>query len=37
MSTGVCAVQHIRRMRGGSQSHLLRASDENYYVTKFQN
>ena len=37
MSTGVCAVQHIRRMRGGSQSHLLRASDGNYYVTKFQN
>jgi hypothetical protein len=30
------AVQHIRRMRGGSQAHLLRASDENYYVTKFQ-
>ena len=31
------AVQHIRRMRGGSQSHLLRASDNGYYVTKFQN
>jgi hypothetical protein len=24
-------------MRGGSQSHLLRASDDNYYVVKFQN
>ena len=31
------AVQQIRRMRGGSQAHLLRASDGNYYVTKFQN
>lgn len=37
MSTGISAVQHIRRMRGGSQSHLLWASDGNYYVTKFQN
>lgn len=31
------AVQHIRRMRGGSQAHLLRASDDAYYVVKFQN
>lgn len=31
------AVQHIRRMRGGSQAHLIRASDNNFYVTKFQN
>jgi hypothetical protein len=31
------AVQQIRRMRGGSQSHLMRASDGKYYVTKFQN
>lgn len=31
------AVQHIRRMRGGSQSHLLRADDRNLYITKFQN
>ncbi len=31
------AVQHIRKMRGGAQAHLLRASDNNYYVTKFQN
>jgi hypothetical protein len=30
------AVQHIRRMRGGSQSHLVRGSDGNYYVTKLQ-
>lgn len=31
------AVQHIRKMRGGSQAHLIRASDNNLYVTKFQN
>ena len=37
MNTGLYAVQHIRRMRGGSQAHLLRASDGAYYVTKFQN
>lgn len=37
MSTGLHAVQHIRKMRGGSQAHLLRASDGGFYVTKFQN
>jgi hypothetical protein len=31
------AVEHIRRMRGGSQPHLMRCSDGNYYVVKFQN
>jgi len=31
------AFEHINRMRGGSQSHLMRCSDENYYVVKFQN
>lgn len=31
------AVEHIRRMRGGSQSHLMRCSDGNYYVVKFRN
>src|ERR1700739_4294748 len=30
------AVQHVRKMRGGSQAHLLRCSDGGYYVTKFQ-
>jgi hypothetical protein len=30
------AVQQIRRMRGGSQSQLIRASDGNFYITKFQ-
>ncbi|MGC2741655.1 MAG: HipA family kinase [Candidatus Angelobacter sp.] len=37
MSVPLHAVQHIRRMRGGSQAHLLRASDGACYVTKFQN
>ncbi len=31
------ALEHIRRMRGGAQSHLMRCSDENCYVVKFQN
>ena len=34
MNTGLYAVQHVRRMRGGSQAHLLRASDGGFYVTK---
>src|SRR5579863_2189327 len=33
----VRAMEQIRRMRGGAQSHLMRCSDENYYVVKFQN
>lgn len=37
MGASILAVQHIRRMRGGSQAHLLRASDGGYYVTKFRN
>jgi hypothetical protein len=31
------AVQHIRRMRGGAQSHLMRGADGHFYVVKFQN
>jgi len=31
------AIEHIRRMRGGAQGHLMRCSDGNYYVVKFQN
>lgn len=31
------AVEQIRRMRGGAQSHLMRCSDDHYYVVKFQN
>ena len=31
------AVQHVRRMRGGAQAHLMRASDGYFYVVKFQN
>lgn len=33
----IYAVQHVRRMRGGSQAHLLRASDNHFYIAKFQN
>lgn len=33
----VSAVQHVRRMRGGAQSHLMLAEDGQYYVVKFQN
>jgi len=35
--TGISAVQHLRPLRGGAQSHLLRASNGAWYVTKFQN
>jgi hypothetical protein len=31
------AIEHIRRMRGGAQSHLMRCEDENFYIVKFQN
>ena len=33
----VVAVQHVRRMRGGAQGHLMRCSDGNFYVVKFRN
>jgi hypothetical protein len=33
----VQAVQHIRRMRGGAQAHLMRGDDGHFYVVKFQN
>jgi hypothetical protein len=33
----VKAVQQIRRMRGGAQSHLMLGSDGHLYVVKFQN
>src|ERR1700721_1306185 len=33
----VVALEQIRRMRGGAQSHLMRCSDNEYYVVKFQN
>jgi hypothetical protein len=31
------AIEQIRRMRGGAQSHLMRCNDAQYYVVKFQN
>src|SRR5262245_4236836 len=37
MNTCISAVQHLRRLRSGAQAHLLRATDGNCYVTKFQN
>ena len=33
----VVAMQHIRRMRGGAQGHLMRCSDNCFYVVKFLN
>jgi hypothetical protein len=37
VNTCICAVQHLRPLRGGAQAHLLRASDGACYVTKFHN
>ena len=37
MNTSISAVQHLRPLRGGAQSHLLKVSDGACYVTKFQN
>jgi hypothetical protein len=31
------AIEHVRRMRGGAQAHLMRCDDEAYYIVKFQN
>ena len=31
------AVQHVKRMRGGAQGHLMRCEDGHYYVVKFRN
>ena len=33
----IVAVEQVRRMRRGSQAHLMRCSDQNYYVVKFRN
>lgn len=30
------AIQHVRRMRGGTQPHLMRCDDGGFYVVKFQ-
>jgi hypothetical protein len=37
VSAPVVALAQVRRMRGGSQAHLMRCSDENFYVVKFRN
>ena len=31
------AIQHVKRMRGGAQGHLMRCDDGHYYVVKFRN
>lgn len=33
----VIAIEHVRQMRGGAQSQLLRAHDGNFYIVKFVN
>ncbi|MGH9511916.1 MAG: HipA family kinase [Terriglobales bacterium] len=33
----VAAVQHVKRMRGGAQGHLMRCDDGHFYVVKFRN
>jgi len=35
--TRILAIQHMQRMRGRSQSQLMRCSDQNFYVVKFSN
>src|SRR5690349_18717496 len=32
----LAAIQHIHKMRGATQAHLMRGSDGNLYVVKFQ-
>ncbi len=31
------ALEQIRKMKGGAQSHLMRCDDDGYYIVKFQN
>ena len=31
------AIEHVRRMRGGAQAHLMQCDDGGYYIVKFQN
>src|SRR5579872_6353517 len=33
----LCAIHHLRRMRGGTQPHLMIAADGRRYVVKFKN
>ncbi len=33
----ITARRHVRKMRGGAQSHLVEASDGRFYIVKFQN
>jgi hypothetical protein len=33
----IVAIQHVKRMRGGAQAHLMLCSDNHFYVVKFLN
>ncbi len=33
----ILAIEHVRRMRGGAQAHLMRCDDGGYYIVKFRN
>ena len=37
ISMPLTACRHVRKMRGGAQSHLLEADDGNFYIVKFRN
>lgn len=37
LAPSISAIQHLRRMRGGSQSHLMLCSNRKLYVVKFLN
>jgi hypothetical protein len=37
MPERIFAVEHVRRMHGGSQAQLMKCSDGRFYVVKFQN
>ncbi len=37
VAMSVVARQHIRRMRGGANAHLMLADDDLYYIVKFRN
>src|SRR5271163_3098607 len=37
MISRIMAVKDLKRLRGGSQAHVMECSDGEYYVVKFQN
>ena len=36
MTSSLYAVQHVKRLRGGAQAHLLRGSDGAFHVSKLK-